>query len=375
VSPAGESYRGPQPRPFDLAVAAAVEGDRDSLQRVLEDERIGEWAGKHRMASALYLAAKQHEIDRPEVDEFHKVFVATAAQWIRLRAVLTEAGTALDDSGVSWIPLKGLDTAERFFPRPELRLSSDVDLLVPAEKVEASIGAMEALGWDFGSSLERAAYQREEGYAWQGRGPHGDSVELHYRLWGMVPESLVETCWRSATESPDLGRNACRLEPSVAFVISAVHSWIQAGRPQFIYWWEMKLIADRLNDAIGVVATAREHELQFPVGLAAEYVGRLWDHALCLELAGTLLDDLRWPERMALARVRRRGIDSMTLELMYVARLLARRPSRMGWKSAFRRFWPHPATVERTTPSGIPWWRRRVMATARNLGLAKGIRN
>ena len=79
----------------------------------------------------------------------------------------------------------------------------------------------------------------------------------------------------------------------MAFLVSAVHSWIHAGRPQFIYWWEMKLIADRLGSADEVAAIAREHGLQFPVGVAAEYVGRLWDHELCLELGRTLLADIR----------------------------------------------------------------------------------
>jgi len=186
---------------------------------------------------------------------------------------------------------------------------------------------------------------------------------------------LLEACWRSAVESPDLGRQGFRLAEPMAFLVSAVHSWIHAGRPQFIYWWEMKLIGDRLGSANEVVAAAREHGLQFPVGLAAEYVGRLWDHELCLGLARTLLDDIRWPERVALGRVWRGGIESMTLELLYVARLVAGRPSRMGWRSVFRRVWPHAGIVESSTSVELAWWRRRVVATANNLGLTKRIRN
>ena len=134
------------------------------------------------------------------------------------------------------------------------------------------------------------------------------------------------------------------------------------------------MIADRLGSANEVAAAAREHGLQFPVGLAAEYVGRLWDHELCLELGRTLLDDIRLPERVALGRVRRRGIESMTLELLYIARLLSRRPSRMGWRSVFRRVWPHAGIVEGSTPVGMVWWRRRMVATMRNLGLIRNFR-
>jgi hypothetical protein len=273
----------------------------------------------------------------------------------------------LDAADVAWIPLKGLDTAERFFPRPELRLSSDLDVLVPVERLPPAMEALSAAGWRFQSTPLLAAYQLDEGYNWKARGPYGDSLELHYRLWGMAPSSLVEACWSSAVAAPDLGQRAFHISIPMAFLVSAVHTWIHAGRPQFIYWWEMKLIADRLGSPDEVAAIAREHGLQFPVGVAAEFVGRLWDHELCLELGRTLLADIRLSERAALGRVRRRGIDAMTLESLYIARLFSRRLSRMGWRSIFRRVWPHPGIVEDSTPADLAWWRRRLMATKRNL--------
>ncbi len=364
-------FRGPPPVAFHRLVAQAIEGDRNALERVLADVDLDGWVRLHRMGAALYSVAKEADLEGPAVDICHEICLATAVQWMSLRAELAKTGAVLDAADVPWMPLKGLDTAERFFPRPELRLSSDIDVLVPADRLQNAMQALTAAGWSFDSTPLLAAYQRDEGYNWHGRGPRGNSLELHYRLWAAVPASLVEACWESGVASPDLGRLGFRLSIPMAFVVSTVHSWIHAGRPQFIYWWETKLIADRLDSSEEVVSVARRHGLQLPVGLAAEYVGRLWDHKRCLGLARTLLDDNRLTERVALNRVRRRGIDSMTLELMYVARLFARRPSRMGWRPVFRRVWPHPGIVETTTPEGLPWWRRRAMATMRNLGLAR----
>ena len=360
-------FLGPPPSPFHRAMAAAVEGDRDALATVFDDEKFEEWVRDNRMGAALFVAAKGLGITGPAVDTCDLIYLATAAQWMRLRSVLARVGSVLDAADIPWVPLKGLDTAERFFPQPELRLSSDLDVLVPVEHLGPAMEALSTAGWAFRSTPLLAAYQLDEGYNWQARGPHGVSLELHYRLWGMVPGSLVEACWSSTVAAPDLGQRASRLSPSMAFLVSAVHSWIHAGRPQFIYWWEIKLIADRLDNSDDVAAVAREHGLQLPVGVAAEYVGRLWEHELCLELGNTLLDDIRWPERVALRRVRRRGIDSMTLESLYIARLFGRRPSRMGWKSILRRVWPHPGIVEGTTPQELPWWRRRLLATKHNL--------
>lgn len=371
MSPADRDFKGPAPASFHRMVAEAVEGDREALTAVLEVEDLEEWVRDHRMGSALFVAAEGLGVEGPAVDHCNAVCVATAGQWMRLRALLAQAGKALDAAEIPWIPLKGLDTAERFFPRPELRLSSDLDVLVPFDRLDEAMAALGDASWVFKSSPLMAAYQREEGYNWGGRGPHGDSFELHYRLWGMVPSSVVEACWETAVASPDLGSKGFRLAPPMAFLVSAVHSWVHAGKPQFIYWWELKLIADQLEGATEVVSAAREHELQFPVGLAAEYVGRLWDHDVCLEVGRTLLDDIRLSERVALGRVRRSGIDAMTLELLYVARLLARRPSRMGWKSIWRRLWPHAGIVEDTTSEALPWWRRRATAAMRNVGLTK----
>jgi hypothetical protein len=241
--------------------------------------------------------------------------------------------------------------------------------MVPAGLLKPAKQALEASEWTFPSTPLLDRYQRDEGYNWHGHANHGESLELHYRLWGMVADSTVEACWRTALPAPDLGRHACRLEPSMAFVVSAVHSWVHAGRPKFIYWWEMKLIADRLEDAGEVASAVREQGLELPVGLAAEYVGRLWGHPLCMELGEALLTGLRLPERVTLRSIRCRGIEAMTLERLYAARLLARRPSRTGWRSPFRRIWPHPGIVEGTKPSNLAWWRRRALATLRNLGI------
>ena len=62
-------------------------------------------------------------------------------------------------------------------------------------------------------------------------------------------------------------------------------------------------------------------------------------------------------------------MDGLTLDVVYLARLLARRPSRMGWLAPWRRIWPHPGTVNQLTPDEWPWWGRRAWIMSHNLGL------
>ena len=142
--------------PFHRMVASAIEGDREALTSVLKDERLDEGVGYHRMGAALFVAAKELGLEGPAVDRCHAICVATAVQWMGLRAALAKAGEALDAADVPWVPLKGLDTAERFFPRPELRLSSDIDVIVPVGRLDDAMRALSAAGWVFNSTpLER----------------------------------------------------------------------------------------------------------------------------------------------------------------------------------------------------------------------------
>jgi hypothetical protein len=121
-----------------------------------------------------------------------------------------------------------------------------------------------------------------------------------------------------------------------------------------------------------VVGEARHWGLQLLVGAAAEAAAELWEASANAQIAAGLLGDLRFAERCALARARRVGVDSVRLEWIQLARLLSRRPSRMGWLGAWRRVWPHPAVVRAKTPPGWGWARRRAWLAARQIGLMRG---
>ena len=92
MSPGKGDFRGPEPRRFHRLVAAAVEGDREALIGVLDDEHLEEWVLHHRMAPALFVAANDLDIEGPGVEHCRAVYQATAMRWTRLRAVLSRIG-------------------------------------------------------------------------------------------------------------------------------------------------------------------------------------------------------------------------------------------------------------------------------------------
>jgi hypothetical protein len=99
----------------------------------------------------------------------------------RLRERLDEVLEALDRAGVVAVPLKGPVLGERLYGDQSLRVSSDLDVLVGAERLGDAQGALVALG--YGSEPESArrgprAHQHHITLS----GPEGIAVELHFRL-------------------------------------------------------------------------------------------------------------------------------------------------------------------------------------------------
>jgi len=121
-----------------------------------------------------------------------------------------------------------------------------------------------------------------------------------------------------------------------------------------------------------VVAGARRWGVHLPAGLGARCPAELWGQPVCEAISTTLLGGLRLPERLAARCVERCGIDSLTLNRMYLARLLSGRPSRVGWAAAWRRLWPHPGILATAAPPSWPWWDRRAWLAASNLEPAAG---
>lgn len=93
---------------------------------------------------------------------------------------------------------------------------------------------------------------------------------------------------------------------------------------------------------------------------SARGAAALWNNERHVTIARALEPDLRWPERAAARRVSTAAQPQVQLGHLVLSRLLARRPSRMGWRAPLRRIWAHPGIIESETPVEWSWARRRV---------------
>ena len=141
----------------------------------------------------------------------------------RLLAVLSTAGVPL-------IPLKGMTLAESLYGDWALRVSADLDLLIPSEHLEECIPLLESCGYKAHSSnpsLIRLIARYGKDFALMREAPRQNySVQLHNgQIWGGQLENQVNTSvWSEATPCHFRGIPAFAMSPEWEFLYLAVHA-------------------------------------------------------------------------------------------------------------------------------------------------------
>jgi hypothetical protein len=141
-----------------------------------------------------------------------------------LRHQAGEILEALARASVPAVILKGTEFADRLYPRPALRLFSDVDLLIPVAAAESAARIMEGLGYRTADpSMKYAGGYGEQ--VWQRPGRPGGLVEIH---WNLVNSPTLQRTVSVALEDlalEDAPGAAGRRRPTAAslLLVAAVH--------------------------------------------------------------------------------------------------------------------------------------------------------
>ncbi len=343
-----------------MTLAAALAGDPDAMRTLAGDPAGADLAKLHRVGPALALRARRLGLDGPAVGAWRRSLVGATAHHLRINEGLAGVGSVLGAAGVPWLPIKGSDLGSRVYDRPEERPAGDVDILVAEDDYLRARRALEAAGWYSLTPGDRVdAYLLEEGYAWQATDPTGLLLEVHHRLWGVVPPGFGRALVEAAEPDPALGPTARRLPLAHAWLVAAVHVWLNPRPRPLLAVWDLALV---MRPALveDVVRLANDWDLQLPAALAAEYAAGLWPSDPHRRIAGRLMETLRPAERLTARRALEGGVESASLESIVLARLLSFRSSRAGWRSLFRKVWAHPGIVEMETPAGRSWPARRL---------------
>lgn len=340
-------------------VAAAAWGDPEALAAVAGSVELARVAVEERLAPLI--AARRHQVvagggasggDLAAVELVTRAARAAAIGHLVVDGMLERVAPAL--VGTSWCLIKGADVRDRVYPARDVRVIGDLDLLVDEEAfVEVRRRALEVGFRDFhstGGPLYEA-FLREEAHAWQANAPGAGLLEIHPRLWGLLPANAARDVLASASGDPP--------RPSLAdaYLLAAVHVYLDPPPRRLASWLELRLIAERMSpgDIQLVQERATHWGIELVLAAAADAVVRWFPQGVAL------------PElpRSALRRFERRALersapDEIPLARLALARMLSGRPSRMGWHGAWRRLWPHPGLVARATPEHWSWPRRRM---------------
>jgi hypothetical protein len=156
---------------------------RGLCERVPRWDRFFDLAERQGVAGLLHRALRQAGYDLPAAERTAVERRAAAGRLVQqgrnqgMRAVLE----ALDRAGIQAVALKGLVLAERLYGDPALRFSSDLDLLIRPDDLEAASAVLASVGYQAqGGPTER--YERAHGHHLAFSHVEFPMVEIHFHL-------------------------------------------------------------------------------------------------------------------------------------------------------------------------------------------------
>ncbi|MBQ3257704.1 MAG: nucleotidyltransferase family protein [Oscillospiraceae bacterium] len=128
---------------------------------------------RHHMSTLVYDGAIRCGIDRslPVMQKLFQSYVQLMLISERQMGEVERVYTAFDEAGVDYLPLKGCVMKGRY-PKPELRVMGDADVLIRTEQYEQVIPVLEKLGFVF-------RYESNYELVWDSENLH---LELHKQL-------------------------------------------------------------------------------------------------------------------------------------------------------------------------------------------------
>ena len=183
-------------------------------------------------------------------------------------ALLRSVDRALEGAGVRGVVLKGPLLAERLYPRPSARATSDVDLLVEDRALDQAARALETVGYRRADGADEARL-REEHHHLHLEHERSLPLELHfhaYRGFGalLASEPLVAR----SVASPVAEHRALRVlspEDELTFlsVHAAAHRFVRLG-----WLFDLKLLASEMSHGQIALAADRARRAGFARALA-----------------------------------------------------------------------------------------------------------
>lgn len=147
----------------------------------------------HGVAPALHLALRgQPDVPPALAEPLQEVYRNQLFQHLRTLTELRALAQVLDATGLGWVAMKGPILAETLWSRPDLRMYSDLDIVVQPDRLGDALDGLEVAGaelvdrnWRMIRNQMRAELTLTL--------PHGTVLDLH---WHVVNEAPLRSVFR-----------------------------------------------------------------------------------------------------------------------------------------------------------------------------------
>lgn len=279
VAPNSARASSHQTAPDDLAVVAAARTHRVAGLLARAWQQSNHWVTltpqvRHALRDAVLREREAHAV---------------------LTQVTLQAATALDAAQIPFLLLKGSAVGPLFYPEPELRPMSDVDLLVPPARLHETLQALHAAGFDRPSQSDEA-FWREVYYNMPLAAP--GTAENHLEIhWGIAQRGRhdpdLEGLFARAQSIEIAGQRMAVLGREDLLLHQVLHHSYHYFETRLSWLLDIALLHRAPHDAELAIARAAAWGMTVPLALSAAQIEHVFP--------GTITP----PYRELIARTRR----------------------------------------------------------------------
>ena len=311
--------------------AALLRGEYDRDDPLLADDDFWYHARMEGVSALLWHRLTVDGVTLPQavVETMADTLREQAIERSQMRRAAAQVLQALADDGVRVVVLRGLALAEYLYPRVDLRVQSDLDLLVKRDAMARALQRLRGLGFTPIND-------------WQphllGRG--SVLIDLHdeplgadrIRSWRLLTPLDGDTFFAHAVPSTIAGSPAWLVTDRLQLPWLCFHA-LKHSFERMVWLWDIALLADRISREDGwepVVTQIEALGLARPCYFSLRYAAARLGAAVPDRVLAVLRPAMDWRERALL----RRHLDHEQIPFLaerIFARMIPSLPDRIGF--------------------------------------------
>jgi hypothetical protein len=237
----------------DPAALAAVEARAAAHQ--IDWDRLAGCAATERLGPLLDDILGDADFVPPAVrEDWQQAYRASALFYVVWSNALARVSTALAAEQIPFIVLKGAALAQTIYEKAALRPLADIDILVPRDRVSATVAALQANGYQPPRAAESEDYTLhfENELPVSPRHPIGAAIDIHWSLFDSPYYQRAlshDWFWQSSVLLPGYGA-ARMLGPEAQLLHLSTHLMVHHHGKGVLWLYDIVELLHRHGEAL-----------------------------------------------------------------------------------------------------------------------------